>query len=236
MEFVRHIGVDNENFRYEWVTQRITQVTPKIFHKTVLDVGAGPGPYTQHLEATGFLYKSHDFNQYRPAGTASIGLQNDSWDHPEHSFICDILDIPTEAQYGLVLCTEVLEHVPDPVAVLKLLTDLTETNGYLILTVPFLSLMHQAPFWFSSGLSPFWFKHWANQYGLEIINLEISGDFVDLMEQEIGRVLNLKRPIRGISQLRKSVRPFRSLIPNAVLESGGFGTFVVLKKSPIISA
>jgi hypothetical protein len=61
-------------------------------------------------------------------------------------------------------------------------------------------------------------------------NLEISGDFIDLIEQELNRMLSLKKPIRGISRIAKLSRLFRRLVPTSVLESGAFGTFVVLKK------
>jgi hypothetical protein len=129
-----------------------------------------------------------------------------------------------------VICTEVVEHVPDPVALIKKLSALTNSGGYILVTVPFLSLMHQSPFWFSSGLSPFWFEHWAEKLNLEICELEVSGDYIDLMEQEISRLLNFKKPIRGITRLSKLVKLFRRLLPVGVLESGGFGTFCIMRQ------
>ena len=88
--------------------------------------------------------------------------------------------------------------------------------------------MHQSPYWFSSGLSPFWFEYWAEKLNLEICELEVSGDYVDMMEQEVGRLLYFKKPIRGITKLSKLVKFFRFLLPSEVLESGGFGTMCVL--------
>ena len=99
------------------------------------------------------------------------------------------------------------------------------------MTVPFLSLMHQSPYWFSSGLSPFWFEYWAEKLDLEICELEVSGDYIDLMQQEFSRALYFKRPIRGLTRLSKLVQFLRPLLPSEVLESGGFGTLCVLRQN-----
>ena len=100
---------------------------------------------------------------------------------------------------------------------------MTKFGGYILITVPFLSLMHQSPYWFSSGLSPFWFEYWAEKLNLEICELEVSGDYIDMMEQEVARLL-------GISKLSKLVKSFRFRLPSEVLESGGFGTLCVLRQ------
>jgi SAM-dependent methyltransferase len=129
------------------------------------------------------------------------------------------------------VCTEVLEHVPDPVAALRKMVDLTKTGGHILITCPFLSLMHQAPFYFSSGLSPYWFMHWSRELNLEIESLQVSGDYLDLMIQENSRLLNSLIRIRGISRIFDLSLKLRSLIPKEIRESAGFGTFALLKKS-----
>ena len=43
------------------------------------------------------------------------GLQNTSWDYPRHDFVIEILDLPTSIELDLILFTQVLDHVPDPV-------------------------------------------------------------------------------------------------------------------------
>jgi len=219
----------NQAYSDSWVKQRIGKYISTSKNSSVLDVGAGLSPYRLAFEELGAKYYSHDFNQYIPS-KLSPGLQNSEWIYPKHDFVCDLLEIPTRKKYDFVICTEVLEHVPDPVAVLKKIVNLTNCGGHILITVPFLSLMHQSPFWFSSGLSPFWFEHWSKTLHLEIRDLEVSGDFLDLMEQEFARVLNFSRPIRGLTRVSKSLRILRPYIPVEVLESGGFGTFCVLYK------
>ena len=230
MAYVQTSGHYNSHYRDKWVEIAINRYGNSLLSKTALDVGAGLSPYKHIFEDLDFNYFSQDFNSYRPSEKKNPGLQNLEWEYPKHDFVCDVLDIPNTLKFDFIICTEVFEHVPDPVVLIKKLSALTEYDGYILITVPFLSLMHQSPYWFSSGLSPFWFEYWAEKLNLEICELEVSGDYVDMMEQEVGRLLYFKKPIRGITKLSKLVKFFRFLLPSEVLESGGFGTMCVLRQ------
>jgi 2-polyprenyl-3-methyl-5-hydroxy-6-metoxy-1,4-benzoquinol methylase len=223
-------GVRNEPHRLAWVEQEIQNLGSLLKDKSVLDAGAGLSPFKPILELQGFKYMSHDFNSYTPNEAESPGLQNSSWDYPKHDFSCDIIEIPVNQKYNLVLCTEVLEHVPDPVAALGKLVELCEQDGYIVLTFPFISLMHQAPYWFSSGLSPFWVKHWSEKYKLEIVKLEVSGDYLDFFIQEFTRLVTSRFVVRGVSRAISLLRIIRPFVPKRVLQAGGFSTLVVLRK------
>jgi hypothetical protein len=230
MDYQQHSKVKNVIHQREWVEHEILFASLGVLENRVLDVGAGLSPYKSHLVMNGFHYVSHDFNSYVPDSKANPGLQDASWIYPKHDYNCDILEIPAEKEFSLVLCTEVLEHVPDPVAALRKMSELCQVNGYIIITCPFLSLMHQAPYWFSSGLSPYWIKHWSREFNLEVIKVEVCGDYVDLMIQEIVRLLTCRFPIRGIFRLVSILHLFRPLIPKQIKDSGGFGTLAVLRK------
>lgn len=230
MSYLQTSNHTNEAYRYEWIKSRIEKYSNSLSSKTALDVGAGLSPYKKTFLALSFDYFSHDFSLYNPSKKASQGLHNSDWKLPKHDFVCDVLDVPETSKYDFVICSEVFEHVPDPVAVIEKLSVLTKSGGYILITVPFLSLMHQSPFWFSSGLSPFWFQYWAEKMNLEICELEVSGDYIDLMQQEFSRLLYFKRPIRGITRLSRLVKTLRPLLASEVLSSGGFGTMCVLKQ------
>jgi SAM-dependent methyltransferase len=201
----------------------------------ILDVGAGTSPYREFCESWDYTYVSHDFNGYLPSAE-SPGLQNAEWDYAKHDYVCDILEIPDKAQADVVLCTEVLEHIPDPVRAFQKISALVRPGGTIIVTVPFMSLMHQAPFWFQSGLSPFWFEYWAREGGLEITSLDVQGDFADSVLQHLQILFGAKAQNQENLELRAGLQKFLSSLdsesirkdtPSDILESGGFCTFFV---------
>jgi SAM-dependent methyltransferase len=231
MAYIQTNRHSNLIYRNQWINSRIQKSVTDFSISTVLDVGAGLSPYKQSFESLGVTYFSQDFDMYVPTIIDSPGLHDKKWDYPKHDFTCDVLDIPENVKYDFIICTEVFEHVPDPVALIKKLTMLTSSGGYLLITVPLHSLMHQSPYWFSSGLSPFWFEHWAKELELEICELEISGDYIDFMEQELMRLLTFSHYIKGLPRFSRSIRILRRLLPKSVLQSGGFGTMCVLRKT-----
>lgn len=220
----------NPGTRDKWVLQKLHEVRRTGSAKTVLDVAAGEGPYRSAIIEQGFTYLSHDFNAYTPEVT-ELGLHNEKWDYLENDFTCDILDIPESRKFDVVICTEVLEHVPDPVQSFEKLTRLLQPGGKLLITVPLLSLMHQAPFWFQSGLSPFWFQHWAKRNAISILEHKVYGDYADLMAQETARYLRAVDGHGGLSHFRnllsqkvkRSAGLIRKNISPAVRDSAGFG-------------
>jgi len=221
-------NVDNESNRRAWVRDQLSRAARAHPGGSVLDVGAGEQPFALLCRDLGLVYRSHDFAQYDGLGD-EYGLQCGSWATSGHDVVCDILDIPLEWQSDVILCTEVLEHVPDPVRAFERIALLTKPSGTVIVTVPFLSLMHQAPFWFQSGLSHYWFEYWAAKFGLAVEELTISGDYVDLVQQEAGRMASGFAPA---SRVWKFASPWfgraaRSRAPESLLSCGGFGTFFV---------
>jgi len=154
-------NVPNGEFRDLWVLDRLQTHLPDVLSPTLLDVGAGPSPYGDIARNLGYLYRSQDFSSYTP-GDSVPGLHNDAWEYPEHTYVCDITEIPDEAISDVVLCTEVLEHVPDPVRAFERMAKLLKPGGKQIITVPFMSLMHQDSLLVSvPGCRPFWFEYWG---------------------------------------------------------------------------
>jgi SAM-dependent methyltransferase len=224
--------IDNEKFRIEWTERQLTDLLLLHPGLEILDIGAGSSPFRKVVERNNGVYLSHDFNLYIPSKDGP-GIQNNSWDYAQHVYVCDIMDIPTDRKFDVILCTEVLEHLPDPVDALKLMFNLLKPKGIVIVTVPFLSLMHQAPYWFSSGLSPYWFIHWSEKYQIKVKSLLVSGDYLDLIQQELYRLIaNVIRVpvIRRLANLAQYLRFIRRFIPKGILMSGGFGTFYVGEK------
>lgn len=224
------INCGNEGFRENWVPKTLIALRTDT-HQKMLDVGAGLQPYRNMAINSGYDYVSHDFSQYKPVSDESEGLQNSSWDYPVSDINCDILFIPETIKYEVIICTEVLEHVPNPVAAYEKMVHLLAPGGVLVISVPLMSLMHQAPFWFQSGLSPQWFEYHSNQNGIEVQELAIYGDYVDYMEQEVLRLFAFLNKIRGFSRVRSKVKKkLRTKLPKSVLESAGFGVIYIGRK------
>jgi SAM-dependent methyltransferase len=225
----------NEESRVRWTKSAISEYSALTTKKSVLDVGAGSSPFRSDCEQAGLDYNSHDFNSYVPEkSTSPGGIQNSSWEYAEHNYVCDILEIPATKKFGMVICTEVLEHIPDPVRALEKMVNLLDEDGIILITVPLVSFMHQAPFWYQSGLSPFWFEYWSKEFNLEILELRVFGDYVDFLNQEISRVLPILVPVKGIGLLLNLLRRFTSNLrkPNQsdLLSCAGFGTLYVAKR------
>ncbi len=225
--YSQRYGCRNPEYRDLWVSEQLQSLVHT--GSSLLDVGAGPGPYRALAERIGFRYFAHDFAEYVPSNN-SQGLQDPDWVLTRLDYVCDILDIPELERFQVLLCSEVLEHVPDPVVSLSKMSRLVAPGGTLLLTVPLLSLMHQAPHWHASGLSPFFFSYWIPKIGLRIEEIVVHGDYVDLMCQESVRTLRALagRTIGGLAArvIRGALQPARRVFPQDLLASGGFGVTV----------
>jgi SAM-dependent methyltransferase len=223
----------NESARISFVTSKIEAVLESKAGANFLDLGAGLSPFKDVVERFGGKYLSQDFSLYIP-NNKHMGMQNVEWNYPRHDFVCDINDFEPGIQFQNLICTEVLEHVPDPIAVLSKISNLVETSGKVIITVPMLSLVHQAPHYYSSGLSVYWFTKWAPEFNLQIDELVVSGDFADLLEQELSRgFAQLPRIFRSrlfLSLKKLFISSVRKNADKSVLESGGFALFVYATK------
>jgi SAM-dependent methyltransferase len=99
----------------------------------LLDVGAGNSPYRELFEHV--RYESNDWQHSPHPGARAV-------DHigPAHD-----LPVP-DCEYDAVLCTQVLEHVPNPSEVISELYRVLAPGGRLYLTVPLAWELHELPF------------------------------------------------------------------------------------------
>ena len=223
----------NEGSRIQFVESKIAEILNSKAGANFLDLGAGLSPFRRFVEAKGGKYFSQDFSSYVP-NPEEFGLQNNEWNYPKHDYVCDINDFNPDLVFDNLICTEVLEHVADPIAVLHKISEVVLPNGKVIITVPMLSLVHQAPYFFSAGLSTYWFKKWAPVFGLQIDEMIVSGNFADLLDQEISRGLGqLPRFYRNrifLAIKDMFILGVRKYASQDVLESGGFAIFILATK------
>lgn len=175
------IGAMNSDNRHQWVADKISKIPDG---ESILDAGAGEMPflkYCSHLK-----YSSQDFCQYDGVGN-SKGLQTCSFQTSKIDIVSDITNIPVPDNFfDNVLCTEVLEHTRDPVSVVKELIRVLKPSGRLIITTPFCSLTHFAPYHFYSGFNKYFFQSFSDC--LQIEELSANGNFYEFLAQEINRL------------------------------------------------
>lgn len=181
----------NEIQRQAWLKKNLEALPQGI---RLLDAGAGElknRQYCSHLN-----YVSQDFCQYqgRGGGAPEEGLQSRKWDTTRIDLISDITAIPEpDGSFDAILCSEVLEHIPEPTHALDEFVRLLKPGGVLILTAPFSSNVHMAPYHYCSGFSKYWYQHHLGVRGFEIDTLESNGDWFVLLRQEITRLGGLER-------------------------------------------
>lgn len=175
-------GNNSDQVRIQWVSNAL-RLIPK-GHR-ILDAGAGElrlKPYCAHLE-----YVSQDFCQYEGSGDGKA-LQTGGWDTTQIDIVSNITTIPVpDASFDAVLCSEVLEHVPDPVAAIKEFSRILKPGGTLLLTAPFCSLTHFAPYHFASGLNRYWYEEHLPAMNIQIDEITPNGNWFEFMAQELSR-------------------------------------------------
>jgi len=177
----------NEENRQVWLSKRLGALSPGA---RILDAGAGElknRTHCIHLD-----YVSQDFGEY--TGGGNEGLSSSPWDATKVEICSDITSIPEpDASFDAILCSEVLEHVPEPTHALDEFTRLLKPGGILILTAPFASNVHMAPYHFCTGFSKYWYEHHLSARGFEIRELDANGDWYALLRQEITRLGGMER-------------------------------------------
>ena len=58
----------------------------------------------------------------------------------------------------------------------------------LIITVPFCSLTHFAPYHFSTGFNRHFYEHHLNHFGFEVTEMTTNGNYFEYIAQEIWRL------------------------------------------------
>lgn len=177
------IGTQNEATRYAWMEKTLKNIQAG---SKILDAGAGELKFKKYCDH--LIYVSQDFGQYDGKGN-SEGLQTKTWDNSKLDIVSDITSMPVEnACFDAVMCNEVLEHVPDPLSALKELDRVLKVEGYLILTAPFCSLTHFAPYHFSTGFSRYFYEKHLHELNYEILDIHANGNYFEYLAQELRRL------------------------------------------------
>ncbi|MDQ3047279.1 MAG: methyltransferase domain-containing protein [Bacteroidota bacterium] len=173
----------NEQGRIQWLEKTLKKIPA---NSRILDAGAGEQQFRKfctHLD-----YISQDFAQYKPEETGN-GLQMPSWDYGKLDIVSDITSIPEPAgSFDAIMCTEVFEHIPDPISAIREFSRLLKPGGLLLITAPFCSMTHFAPYHFYSGFNRYFYEKHLSDQGFMIKELSPNGNYFDYVKQEISRI------------------------------------------------
>lgn len=165
----------------------------------VLDAGAGDGRYAELFRAS--EYESADFCQVAKA-------------YANVTYVCDLGAIPVEAaRYDLVLCTQVLEHVPEPGQVLAELFRVLKPRGQLWLTVPFFYEEHETPYDFYR-YTQYGLRYVVERAGFQIARLEWLEGYAATAAYQLGLAARSLRRLPRKPGLRAALG---RVLPKAVL-------------------
>jgi SAM-dependent methyltransferase len=119
-------------------------------------------PSLRVVEVTGELWSEMPWREYNQLDFPAFDL-------------CAPPD-PLPGPFDLVICEQVLEHVPDPLTAVRTLRRLCRPDGHVYVSTPFLVRLHDWPgdYWRftpdglalllrSQGLEPLWVRSWGNR-------------------------------------------------------------------------
>jgi len=177
------VGTRNEASRLVWLERALRRIPAG---SRILDAGAGE----QRFKAlcSQLEYVSQDFGKYDGTGNRK-GLQTGSWDQTRLDLVCDIVAIPEpDSSFDAIMCVEVFEHIPEPILAIREFSRLLKPGGQLIITAPFCSLTHLAPYHFYTGFNRYFYETHLPAHGFVIAELQPNGNFFEYLAQEIRRI------------------------------------------------
>ncbi len=173
------IGQDNTTTREIWLENTLKKIPDG---KSILDAGAGELQYKRFCDHLN--YTSQDFAQYDGKGDEA-GFQMGTWDNSKLDIISDITSIPRgDDSFDAIMCVEVFEHIPYPNEAIKEFSRLIRKDGFLIITAPFCSLTHFAPYHFATGFNKYFYETALEAYGFKIIEITPNGNHFKYLAQE----------------------------------------------------
>lgn len=138
----------------------------KFAHGKLLDVGCGEKPYISIFKRKVTKYVGIDKHG------AAADIRKDFF---EVAF--------PDKSYDTVLCTQVLEHTPEPQKFLNKIYKILRKDGVLMVTVPFTGSLHEEPNDFFR-YTQFGLAYLLEKVGFKIIYIKAEGNWVSAIAQD----------------------------------------------------
>jgi SAM-dependent methyltransferase len=177
--------------RHQLSTAIIKIVSPLLKNvNSCLDVGCGERPY-EYL----FVKDSYVGVDIQDSGRPLDMKQ------PDHFY--DGRTLPfKDSSFDLVLSTQVLEHVQEPLALIAEMVRVCKDDGNIILSIPFVYPEHEIPFDYFR-FTGFGICELLNKVGLRVVEIRKDTSWVEVFVTLVTVYImnNLVIPLRGFSRI-----------------------------------
>ena len=154
-------------------------------HKSWLDVGSGSGHLVERAEKMDF-----DASGIEPGGWGQIAA-NRKGIRIAQGFLGENL---SGRKYSIISATDVVEHVPDPIRFLSLMSSHMEEDGILIISIPCIESFEAKIFGLNwSMLSPPTHRHFFTKKSLNIAINKAGLRPLETQQYNIRRLFGLSR-------------------------------------------
>lgn len=166
----------NSESAYWGVQKALSKLVNDKNNTKILEVGSGMGYLTYSLKKDGYNILGLDISQ------SAVNRAVESFGE---FYVCsDVFNYSetNKNEYDIIILTEVIEHVDDPLGFLKSLASLLKIGGHIILTTPNKSIYPEKTIW-ASDLPPvhlWWFSEKSLEYIAMKLDLNIS--FINFSE------------------------------------------------------
>jgi SAM-dependent methyltransferase len=167
----------------------VTRALPR-FKGEVLDVGCGLMPYKRLIEQAPSQAKR----------VTGVDLPNDRY-QPDLVWDGQAIPLP-DASVDSAMLTEVLEHCPDPQAVLTEVARVLRPGGFLFLTVPFIWPIHEVPH-DEFRYTPYSLRRMLDRAGFGNVQIEATGGRHAMLGVMLGLWVRRRGPITSRVHLVK---------------------------------
>lgn len=163
-------------FSGEWLTYRdnvpnVEAAIARFEGGRLLDVGCGARPF-----------------ECRPGEIEWIGLDVEGNEHADYHGTA--LDLPfSDASFGCVLATQVLEHVEDPLKAMREFARVLTPNGLLVVAVPQYWELHEAPYDFFR-FTEYGLRKLCEFTGFEVLEIKREATGLKLVALALNNVIN----------------------------------------------